>query len=153
MKAETYLYAGLVGMVLIVGLIVVQDRRQTAEKTKTLTNPAQMEEKTNTISNSERMRERWQAGVKADRQSKEAQSMLEKLIDEAKAKKKADEAAYWERLREWIENFPFQKTYHPTPTFDPEALNYDLLPKDKVAGVPRMDEKYWEMKKLRNRRV
>lgn len=55
MEAETYLYAILAVMVLIVGLIVVQDRRQTAEETETPTNPAQMEEKTNTISNSERM--------------------------------------------------------------------------------------------------
>ena len=40
MKAETYLYAGLAMMVLIVGLIVFQDCRQTAEKTETPTNPA-----------------------------------------------------------------------------------------------------------------
>lgn len=113
MEVETYLYAILAVMVLIVGLIVVQDRRQTAEETETPINPAQMEEKTNPISNSERMRARWQAGVKDDRQSQIAQAMLEKLIAEAKAKKSADEAAYWESLREWIENFPFQKTYHP----------------------------------------
>lgn len=139
------------GMVLIVGLIVFQDRRQTAEKTETPTNPAQAEEKTNDPSNAERMRERWQAGVKADRQSKEAQAVIEKLIAESKAKKKAEEAAYWKSRREWIENFPFQKTYHPTLTFDPETLNYDRLLKDEVTDFPRRDERYWEMKKLRNR--
>lgn len=77
--------------------------------------------------------------------------MLEKLIAEAKAKKSADEAAYWESLREWIENFPIQKTYHPTLIFGPEALNYNRLPKDEVTGFPRSDERYWEMKELRNR--
>ena len=94
MKAETYLYVGLAVMVLIVGLIVVQYRRQMAEKTETPTNPTQMEEKTNTINNSERIRAWWQAGVKAGRQSQKAQAMLEKLIAEAKAKKSVDKAAY-----------------------------------------------------------
>ena len=77
--------------------------------------------------------------------------MLEKLIAEAKAKKSTDETAYWESLKEWIENFLFQKAYHPTLSFDPEALNYDRLLKDEVTDFPRNDERYWEMKKLRNR--
>ena len=94
MEAETYLYAILTVMVLIVRLIVVRDLRQTAEKIETPTNPVQMEEKTNTIGNSERMRAWWQSGVKDDRQFQKAQAMLEKLIAEAKAKKSADEAAY-----------------------------------------------------------
>ena len=66
--------------------------------------------------------------------------MLEKLINEAKAKKKGEEGTYWKSRWEWIENFPFQKTYHPTLTFDPEALNYDRLPKAEVICFPRRDE-------------
>lgn len=77
--------------------------------------------------------------------------MPEKLINEAKAKKKDEEGTYWKSRREWIENFPFQKTYHPTLTFDTEALNYDRLPKAEVICFPRKDERYWKMKKLRNR--
>ena len=41
----------------------------------------------------------------------------------AEKKKKAEEAAYWESRQQWIENFPFEPTYHPTITFDPNIYN------------------------------
>ncbi len=41
----------------------------------------------------------------------------------ADKKKKAEEAAYWESRQEWIDNFPFEPTHHPTITFDPNIYN------------------------------
>lgn len=38
-------------------------------------------------------------------------------------RKKAEEAAYWESRQEWIEQFPFEPTYHESITFDPEIYD------------------------------
>ena len=76
----------------------------------------------------------------------EAEEEYEREEAERIAKEQAKEQAekeWWASRQDWIDRFPFQPTYHPETTFDPEA--YDP---NEARPTNEKDDAYWEMLEL-----
>ncbi len=43
-------------------------------------------------------------------------------VDE-EVRRQADEEAYWESRKDWVEQFPFEPSYHPSIVYDPDQIN------------------------------
>ncbi|MCS1407926.1 MAG: hypothetical protein M2R45_01089 [Verrucomicrobia subdivision 3 bacterium] len=111
MKTNPYLYAGLAGVVLIALLLVFGSRPAIEETAPPPVAKAKPETPDSDAS-------RW---MRAQRKRQEA-------------KQEAEETAYWESRQEWIANFPFKPTPHPTITYDPEV--YDVHHRKKQERTP-----------------
>lgn len=158
MKPENYLYAGFGGMILLILAVLYIDRKPEAENSASETpspeNPEPAKKPDNDVH--KEMMSRLQANIEAHRAKNEAianarhhvrepdgtlrlptpeeEAHLQAWLEEQRKVK--EERAYWESWQEWIENFPFEPTYHPEITFDPEVLkdrvdeNGRRLPRD-----------------------
>ena len=164
MKPENYLYGAFGGMILLVLVVLYIDHKQeeenSAAETSAPTNSKSAKKPDNNVhkemmsqlqKNIEAHRARNEAIANARHRVREPDGTLRLPTPEEEAhlqawleeqRKAKEEEAYWESRQEWIENFPFEPTYHPEITFDPEVL------KDRVdengRRIPR-DNDYWIM--------
>lgn len=72
----------------------------------------------------------------------EYEQELKRKEAERLAKEKADKE-WWESRKEWIERFPFQPTYHPEITYDPNVFDVK-----KPKPQEERDKAYKEMRDL-----
>ncbi len=80
------------------------------------------------LDHSSRIQQQLVAGIQdGQRRGQELQALeteyARRQRDE-EARRRADEAAYWETREDWIERFPFEPSYHLSIVFDPDQIEF-----------------------------
>ena len=137
-KTEKLLYGGF-AIVAIAGIVamlvsifsppkqIVEETAKTPEATVEKQSAKQIEEGPDQM-------EQWQRNVEAARMQREANEELAKWIQaeedaERAALEELDKARkeWWESRKGWVENFPFEPTFHPEIRYDPYAYGDDQM--------------------------
>ncbi len=159
-KTDKFLYAGIAGIAVasLMGLLmsVFSPPKQTAEKAEETVETPTIEQQTlePATTGDEPMptevpyyyidengnkvfltQEEFDAGLEYEQELKRKEA-------ERLAKEKAEQE-WWESRKDWVERFPFEPTYQPEITFDPNVY----APKKRRPEEER-DDAYWKMREM-----